>query len=377
MDFKFARLQDVHVKFNGLEWNKMLCRLNQYHMKTILVLLFIGSFSFILIQNSPVVNDVSNNYGIDCNMVQRFKQGEIDEVPTDKEIVIQHSLDSFLFGKRLFRLVHRPLLNCLAADDPHLTHVIREDLMTKPLPNKEFGDTYALTNINTTDINFHHQTKDIVEMIFKNKKKGFFVEAGAFDCENSITLPLEFNIGWTGILVEPTPEGFARCEQVNRKAHLIQTCLGTKETPYFTNFDITGGVVKVTNTSAYQVTAGFASTGENGYNLKLQCFPLYSLLLSLGNPTVNLFVLDIEGYELSVLETIPWDKVDIEVLDIETDLAGVFQKDSSREKIINLMDKNGYDRFDHRNDIHEWTQKNQNDLFVRRDIVKKYNVRQL
>ena len=54
MDFKFARLQDVHVKFNGLEWNKMLCRLNQYHMKTILVLLFIGSFSFILIQNSPV-----------------------------------------------------------------------------------------------------------------------------------------------------------------------------------------------------------------------------------------------------------------------------------------------------------------------------------
>ena len=48
--------------------------------------------------------------------------------------------------------------------------------------------------------------------------------------------------------------------------------------------------------------------------------------MSLENPTVNLFVLDIEGYELAVLESIPWDKVDIEVLDVETDLAGLVQK---------------------------------------------------
>ena len=33
----------------------------------------------------------------------------------------------------------------------------------------------------------------------------------------------------------------------------------------------------------------------------LQCFPVYSLLLSVGNPKVNLFVLDIEGYELAIL----------------------------------------------------------------------------
>jgi hypothetical protein len=45
----------------------------------------------------------------------------------------------------------------------------------------------------------------------------------------------------------------------------------------------------------------------------MQCFPLYSLLLALGNPTVNLFILDIEGTEYLILKTIPWDKVDIEV----------------------------------------------------------------
>jgi hypothetical protein len=47
--------------------------------------------------------------------------------------------------------------------------------------------------------------------------------------------------------------------------------------------------------------------------LQMQCFPLYSLLLSMGNPKVNLLVLDVEGAETLVLKTVPWAKVDIEV----------------------------------------------------------------
>ena len=47
---------------------------------------------------------------------------------------------------------------------------------------------------------------------------------------------------------------------------------------------------------------------------QLQCFPLYSLLVSLGSPTVNLLVLDVEGAETLVLRTVPWASVDIEVI---------------------------------------------------------------
>ena len=50
---------------------------------------------------------------------------------------------------------------------------------------------------------------------------------------------------------------------------------------------------------------------------QLQCFPLYSLLLAMGSPTVNLLVLDVEGAETLVLRTLPWDKVDIEVSAIQ------------------------------------------------------------
>ena len=47
--------------------------------------------------------------------------------------------------------------------------------------------------------------------------------------------------------------------------------------------------------------------------IKSTCLPLYSILLSVGNPVVDFFSLDIEGAENLVLNTIPWDKIHIRV----------------------------------------------------------------
>ena len=76
-------------------------------------------------------------------------------------------------------------------------------------------------------------------------------------------------------------------------------------------------------------------------SVNIQCFPLYSLLLAMGNPTVHYFSLDIEGAELGVLKTIPWSKVDIWVVSVETHMAGqVFP--GTREDIIHYMKSVGY-----------------------------------
>ena len=48
-----------------------------------------------------------------------------------------------------------------------------------------------------------------------------------------------------------------------------------------------------------------------------QCFPLYSLLLALNQTRVDFLSLDIEGDELYVLKTIPFDKVDIRMMTVE------------------------------------------------------------
>ena len=46
---------------------------------------------------------------------------------------------------------------------------------------------------------------------------------------------------------------------------------------------------------------------------KVICFPLYAILLAIGNPIVDFFSLDVEGAELFILKTIPWSKVHIKV----------------------------------------------------------------
>lgn len=48
--------------------------------------------------------------------------------------------------------------------------------------------------------------------------------------------------------------------------------------------------------------------------VNVQCLPVYSILLAVNRTTVDVFSLDIEGNELDVLQTIPFDKVDIKVL---------------------------------------------------------------
>lgn len=59
------------------------------------------------------------------------------------------------------------------------------------------------------------------------------------------------------------------------------------------------------------VEVGGSSQQQN--TVEVQCLPVYSLLLALNRTTVDYFSLDVEGNELEVLQTIPWEKVDIKV----------------------------------------------------------------
>ncbi len=51
---------------------------------------------------------------------------------------------------------------------------------------------------------------------------------------------------------------------------------------------------------------------ENIY--KTQCFPLYSILLAIEKTEIDYFGLDVEGSEYKILNTIPWQKVNIKVV---------------------------------------------------------------
>jgi len=183
------------------------------------------------------------------------------------------------------------------------------------------------------------QAKEIYDY-FNGKKNGFFVEAGAFDGEYlSNTLLLEVNSSWTGLLVEPNKAAHSLLVSRNRAAHTINSCLSVETVPITIEFEaasVYGGIKQEFENVNTELLDKWRESITNRSYYKLKCYPLYSLLLALGNPKVDFLSLDIEGAEQAVLKTVPWDKVDIELVMIET-------YHSDRVQIDKIMFDGGYE----------------------------------
>ena len=78
---------------------------------------------------------------------------------------------------------------------------------------------------------------------------------------------------------------------------------------------------------------------------QVPCFPLETMLLALNQTKVDYFSLDVEGFELEVLKTIPFDRLDIAVFSVEY-IHGKSGKDEYRI----FMEGKGYTVY---KDIHD------------------------
>ena len=151
---------------------------------------------------------------------------------------------------------------------------------------------------------------------------------------------MEVNHNWTGLLIEASPLNYQNLMTRNRKSWTSNVCLSLKPYPtkvYYFLCHIKGMLkhfqfqVAFTNADQYQGPLfRIIEKDKRGNNLydhntdvsfgitkmettEIQCFPFYSLLLALNQTTVDFFSLDIEGHEKRVLETVPWQRVDIKV----------------------------------------------------------------
>ena len=150
--------------------------------------------------------------------------------------------------------------------------------------------------------------KTFRDLIFKQqplkknlRSKGFFIEAGAGDGElisNSLYFELKYQ--WSGLLVEPNPDFHDELLSKRRNVWILPHCLSTEATPIIVEFYadlLLGGII---NGDKAENKKNKTRNDNVRRNLKLQCFPLYSVLMAIGNPAVDYFSLDIEGAELQV-----------------------------------------------------------------------------
>jgi len=216
-------------------------------------------------------------------------------------------------------------LNGLKQDDPYLVDVLKDYYLMSPSSGPYQIDKKFLRS---PLIDGQFKQARIVDLFYnESKTDGFFFEAGAYDGVSvSNTLLFETLRNWKGLLVEANPDNYDQLLTHGRKAYSFGNCLSMKETPEVIMFDATtifGGILR----------EGVVKPGDNipsndrenqkksfeglRRTIKMQCFPIYSMLLAVGNPVVDYMSLDIEGTEYDVLKSIPWNKVDIRIISIE------------------------------------------------------------
>jgi FkbM family methyltransferase len=156
--------------------------------------------------------------------------------------------------------------------------------------------------------------------------RGFFVEAGAVDgVFESNTYFLERRRGWDGLLVEPVPEMYRRLK-VNRRARAVNCALVSSTSREKT--------VRITPAHAISTIVGAGSadapTGAASA-ISVPARTLGSILDEIGNPRVDLLSLDVEGFEIQVLQGLDFQRSRIDTIVIEC------LTEASREEIHGFL----------------------------------------
>ena len=118
-------------------------------------------------------------------------------------------------------------LNGMDQNDPKLIEAIKTKVLIPP-PSKQKLALKLPTSMKF--INGQDGQPSAIEKILKSKKlwkkkkQGFFVEAGACAGEQiSNTIYFELKHNWTGLLVEPNPDFYQKLFKIKRNAWILPT----------------------------------------------------------------------------------------------------------------------------------------------------------
>jgi len=167
-------------------------------------------------------------------------------------------------------------------------------LFRKPPPER----SYALNEL------------DLKLLPFLDQRRGFFIEAGANDgVTQSNTLFFERHRGWRGLLIEPIPDLAVKCRK-NRPHSIVENCAllaagDTRRelTMQFCNLmSLVKGAMHSEEADRAHIEKGCAVQNIQTYEVTVPARTLDDILASHRITHIDLFSLDVEGFELQVLQ---------------------------------------------------------------------------
>ena len=175
----------------------------------------------------------------------------------------------------------------------------------------------------------HQLDKKLLKYI--NYKNGFYIDCGANDGVNqSTTWYFEKYLNWNGILIEPIPNVFNELKKNRSKSnYFYNTAL--------TDFNYNSKTIKFNLNKEDTLTGSIFSNNQflkKTQTIKVKATTLDQIIKKdKSDKLIDLFSLDVEGYEFEVLNGINFDNIKFKFLLIETEFP---------EKLINYMSKKNY-----------------------------------
>jgi FkbM family methyltransferase len=159
----------------------------------------------------------------------------------------------------------------------------------------------------------------IVNNYFNNKTDGFFVDIGAADGIHLSNSKFFEEIGWKGICIEPNPKAFEELIKVRTNKCVKKAVSNKKEIAKF--FQITdgpeqlSGLVEEFNEPAIQrINNDLQQYPESFDYIEVECDLFENIV---DQTKIDFLSLDTEGNELKILQSIDFNKFDIEVITVE------------------------------------------------------------
>lgn len=186
-----------------------------------------------------------------------------------------------------------------------------------------------------------------------NYKNGFYIEAGANDgIRQSNTLFLEKNLDWKGILIEPNFKKSEQSKKYRNSNNIFYNCaLTNNENENFVigNFDEDCSGLSLVATSCLNFPKYFSeeqikdTIKEKGTRKQVKILgkTLNSILKENNIKYVDFLSLDVEGFELHILENFDFNNYKIKYILIETGEDKIYT-----DLVINFMQKNNYSLYE-------------------------------
>ena len=175
--------------------------------------------------------------------------------------------------------------------------------------------TKEKTDFSASRSQFFEESRALIKY-FNGAIGGTFLELGALDGKLfSNTLVLEHKMQWKGILIEGSPKSY-NALKANRPHQITVNAVmcGRHGTVHYLEGarSCCRGVVEF-------MLEEKRKSMKNATNkiLDVPCVPLSYIFESLNVKHINLFFLDVEGAEMSVLQTIDYDSVTFDVMCVE------------------------------------------------------------